>query len=226
MDPLGLTAVPWRFADSEHAKLWTWTTDHFVATITNGVNYFAWELHDKISLHQDAPRFLTEGRSADFQTSENEIREAVGKSYPTSLNYGHYAGFLATTFLLATGVRADLSAFNGKSCLITVRQRNGVDQNIVGYVQIVHYELQLTNPDGSMLRIQPAHIVRVVREAGGGDTVNGNTHTGMGRIYRGQRTAGCNGVPGFLPDTIDHFGPVCALHESAAPRLTARALPL
>ena len=121
------------------AQVWQWTTPHFQATITAEQRTFYWQLGDLIVPHQDLPRHLAEGWAATFDAAEREVRESVGKSYPTNLGYGAYAGALATTFTIATGERVNLGEFNGQQVVVTVRLANGQDQTIVGYSSVVHY---------------------------------------------------------------------------------------
>lgn len=200
-------------------KMWQWKTAHFQVTVSTEGPSFYWELGDLIVPNQGLPRFLAENRAADFDAAEREVREAVGKSYPSLLGYGAYTGSLATTFTIATGERVNLGEFAGQQVVVTVLLPDRSQQTVVGYASVVHYELHLAPPNGGSIRIQPAHIVQVVGEGGGSANSGNADYLGMGRMYRGQVTRSCAGRPGFLPNTIDHTGSTpCPTHETAAPR--------
>jgi hypothetical protein len=217
MGTFGLPAVPWAFLDSELMKVWVWRTDHFEVRVNADVNSFSWEILDLMASSEG--RFLTEGRARDFAGAENEVREAIGKCYPPKYGYGRYAGSLATTFTLATGERLDFGLFAGTRAVIVVRLPDGREQPFVGSVRVNHYEIWLTPDTGSTVRIQPAHIVRVTGEGGGAAAAAKTAYTGVGRLYRGALVRGCNGKPGFMPDTVDHIGDACTIHEDAATRI-------
>ena len=214
---IGLEPVPWTFVDHELLKVWTWLTPHFEARVTAEQNSFSWEVNDYISGVDGEPRFLTEGRSREFAEAETAVREVIGKSYPPKHGYGSYAGALATTFTIATGERVDFGLFSGSRAVVTVRLPHGI-QSFLGHVMVVHYEVIVTPEHGAPVKIQPAHIVKVVGEGGSSATEASAAYTGVGRIYRGSVRRGCSGTPGFLPDTIDHHGPACPVHEDAATR--------
>jgi hypothetical protein len=209
----GLRAIPWAFIDHDLMKIWVWRSDHFEARITADINSFSWEILDLMASPDGI--FLTEGRSKDFNDAENEVREAVAKSYPPKYGYAAYAGPLATTFTIATGERVDFGTFAGMRAIVTVRLPNGNHQSFLGTVRVVHYEIHLTPDTGQAIRIQPAHIVKVAGEGGTARTDANSSFTGMGRIYKGKIPRGCTGKPGFLPDTIDHTGDRCPVHEDS-----------
>jgi hypothetical protein len=218
---VGLTPIPWRFQDSALAQMWQWTTPHFQVTVTAEQQRFYWELGDLIMPNQGLPRFLAEGWTNGFDAAEREVREAVGKSYPPLLGYGAYAGALATTFTIATGERINLGEFNGQQVLVTVRLANGLDQTIVGYASVVHYELHIDPPTGGAMKIQPSHIVR---EGGGSGAKSNNSYLGIGRMYRGTVTRSCTGKPGYMPNTIDHTGSPCPAHEETLKKFAVTPL--
>lgn len=220
MGEAGLAPIPWRFQDSAVARIWQWTTPHFQVTLTAEPRSFYWELGDLVVPNQGQPRFLAEGRAVDFATAEAEIREMVGKSYPPQLGYRVYAGALATTFTIATGERINFGEFAGQQVVVSVRLPSGADQTLVGYAAVVHFELVLDAANGGTVKIQPAHIVRIVREGGGSaGSVADTGYTGVGRMYRGQKTRTCTGIPAFLPGVIDHVSPgLCPVHEVVAPQ--------
>lgn len=212
----GLRAIPWAYLDHDLMKMWVWRTEHFEVRITANINSYSWQIIDLITSPDGL--FLTEGVSKDFADAENEVRETIGKSYPIKYGYAPYAGSLATTFTIATGERIDFGLFSGKRAVVTVRLSTGAEQSFIGSIRVVHYEIHLTPDTGSAVRIQPAHIAKVTGEGGGVLGQARSSYTGMGRIYRGSIPRGCNGKPGFLPDTIDHTGDACAIHEDSGPR--------
>ena len=212
----GLRAIPWVFTDAPYLKLWTWRTPHFEARVTADFNSYAWEILDLMATTDPTGVLLTEGRTGDFATAENEVRETIAKSYPTRLGYQTYAGPLATTFTLATGQRVDLGVFTGVRCIVTVKFPDASLHTYYGDVRIVNYDLRLTQESGQTLAIQPTHITSIIAEAGPTSINSQSSYTGLGRIYRGRMMAGCTGKPGYLPDTIDHVGPICGIHEDAS----------
>jgi hypothetical protein len=220
MSDAGLKDIPWVFQNSDLTKMWQWTTEHFQVTITTEGRHFHWELGDLVLPNQGLARHITEGRGVTFDEAERQAREAVGKSYPTRLGYGPYVGALATTFTLATGERVNLGEFSGQQVVVTVRFADGSQQSFVGYASVVHYELVLDPPNGGTIRIQPAHIVAVVREGGGSASAAQADYLGAGRMYRGKPTRSCTGRSGFMPNTVDHpaSAPPCPVHEQTVRR--------
>lgn len=223
---MGELAIPWRFSTSELLTTWVWTTSHFHATVVAEPAAFAWELGDLVTSTDGYPRLVAEGRTRRFAEAEQEIREAVGKSYPPTLGYRDYAGPLATTFRLATGRRVDLGEFEGQRVLVTVGEPGRAPSRYIGVARIVHHHVELRPDNGRTLRIQPSHILDIVRETGGGSrSVDERGYTGAGRIYRDTHRPGCTGHPGFLPGTVDHHAGVCPIHEltrSTAPPVPRR----
>ena len=216
----GMAAIPWRYVDLDLLEVWLWETEHFEAKVTAEPNSFAWEVGDLVVSNDGLPRWLTGGRAVDFATAEQSIREVIGKSYPSRFGYRPYAGPLATTFLVATGERLDLGPFHGTRALVTVRMPGGADQSFLGHCSIQHYELVLTTDSGHQVKIQPSYIVSVTGENGATARASQSSASfvGVGRIYKGKMVHGCTGSPGFLPDTIEHAGAPCQVHESTVPR--------
>ncbi|WP_323791664.1 hypothetical protein [Nocardioides sp.] len=218
----GTAAIPWRYVDLDLLEVWLWETEHFEAKVTAEPNCFAWEVGDLVVSNDGMPRWLTGGRAVDFATAEQSIREVIGKSYPVRFGYRPYAGRLATTFLIATGERLDLGPFHGTRALVSVRMPGGADQSFLGRCSIQHYELLLTTDSGHQVKIQPPYIVSVTGENGATARASASSSSfvgvGGGRIYKGKMVNGCTGSHGFLPDTIEHDGPPCQVHESTVPR--------
>lgn len=213
-----LLAIPWRYVDLDLIEVWLWETPHFEAKVTAEPHSFAWEVGDLVVPDLGHPRWLTGGRTPDFAGAEAAIRETIGKSYPVGAGYRPYAGHLATTFAVAGGRRLDFGPFHGTRALITVRMPGGEDQSFLGQCTISHHELLLALDTGQQVRIQPSYVVDVTGENGATASTTGSSYAGVGRMYRGRMVHGCTGAPGFLPDTIEHSGARCQVHEATSPR--------
>lgn len=218
MTPLsGLRPIPWAFINHDLMKRWVWQTPHFEVVVTSDFNSYSWVVTDLMKSADGL--FLTEGRTRDFQTTENEVREAIGKSYPAKLGYREYAGGFASTFTIATGARLDFAQHSGQVVVVKVRMPDGTDQPFVGTVRAVNYEVHVTPESGSAVRIQPSHIVEVTSaESRRGGNAPAFMYTGMGRVYTGGIVRGCNGLTGFMPNTVDHNGAHCSVHEDTLVR--------
>jgi hypothetical protein len=209
-----IAPIPWRYHGSDGLQMWLWQTPHFVAKIGTEPTGFYWTVGDLIAAGGGRPRGLSDGRTADFAAAELQLRETIGKSYPTTLGYRPYAGALATTFRIAGGQFLDFGKFEGEHCLVTVALPNGAVRGFSGYVRVVHYEVEVTQTNGGAVRIMPSHISKVLKGSGRAAAPLADLWTGAGRIYSGSATRGCTGRPGFLPDTIDHVGrESCTVHE-------------
>lgn len=217
-------AIPWVHTLRPGVLTWTWQTDHFVARIWGTiveqlpqpvVRSYSWELGDLIRTHQDLPRILVEGMTASFEESEELIREHVGKCYDPRLGYLPFAGSYATTFTIATGERIDVEPMIGTRCSVDMVGRE--TQTISGDLAVHHYVWRLRTGD-RVVEVPPEHVRRIsnrsaVAELARGLTVS-QTHTGFGRIHRGEWTRGCTGTPGFDVGTVDHAGAAtCPVHE-------------
>lgn len=210
--PVSQRAIPWAFLNHDVMKMWVWRTDHFEVRVSAGFNSFNWVITD--FMQSPDGRFLVEGVTRDFHEAEEQVRETIGKSYPAKCGYGEYAGALAHTFTIATGQRIDFSQFLGHRTIVTVRMPDGREKSFAGSVRAVHYEVHVTPESGTAVSIQPAHIIKVKTESGRPTrTAADSTHTGVGRIYTGAVVRGCTGRSGFLPQTVDHVGGTCPVHE-------------
>ena len=224
-----LPPIPWKYTAGQIAgSFWTWETDHFIGTITTEQRGFYWWLGDLVRAVEGVPLTVTEGRGGDFASAERDLREAVGKAYPQRLGYRMFAGALATTFILADGNRHNLGEFEGERVIVSVLTEPGTPAvSMVGTAHVVHYDLEIESGPGTFHRIRPVRIASVIREAGG--KTNGAVHasawTGTGRIYRGKRGLGCEGTPGYLPDTIEHNGVLCPVHEESGGPGSAMRMP-
>lgn len=216
--PMGqLLSIPWSFIDNEFMRLWTWRTNHFEARISADQRSHAWEIVDFVNSSDGNGRFLMEGRHSEFIDAENSIREHIGKSYPYRLGYSTYAGALATTFTIATGKSIDFGSFGAQEMTLNVMTTDGQERSYTGRIDTLHYEVTVTPSNGRTLKIRPTYIVSVThggREAEPQQALT-NGYTGIGRMYRGTVDPGCTGSPGYMPNTIDHTGVACPIHEEA-----------
>lgn len=216
------TPVPWDFTPGDVINIWSWTTEHFHVQINAGENGpYNWAVHDLIQPDGDMPRFLAEGQTSTFGEAEDAVREQIGKTYPTRLGYDGYAGSLATTFTIATGERIDFGPMVGQETTISIRLPNGQTRTYVGFVHIHHHTLRLRSDKSGTLQINPAHITMVGSAYGAyvrGKALSANKGLlGYGRMYSGEWSPGCTGVMGYLPETVDHTGEPCPVHEQDAP---------
>ncbi len=227
-----LPAIPWTYSDSPGVLMWTWVTDHFVATIRGAqvaveldestgaervVRSYSWELSDLMRRQQGLPRLLIEGACADFAEAEQFVREHVGKAYDPRLGYATYAGPLATTFTIADGRRIDVGDLIGVPCTVTVLVAGGARESVAGDLSVHHYRWRLRSGD-DIFEITPEHVVEVRHRSRAADKAaeisRSATYAGVGRIHRAEWKPGCTGSPGFDASTVDHAGaPRCPLHE-------------
>ena len=210
-----LAPIPWQYHGSDGLQMWLWQTPHFVAKIGTEAGGFYWTVGDLIAATGGRPRPLSDGRTSDYAAAERQLRETIGKSYPTVLGYRPYAGSLATTFRIVGGQFIDFGKFEGQHCVVSVALPDGTERGYSGYIKVVHYEIEVTQASGGAVRIMPTHISRVLKGSGRAAAPLAHQWTGSGRIYTGSVTAGCTGRPGFLPETIDHAGlGSCRIHEN------------
>lgn len=205
--------IPWNYQESPFAKSWTWTTDHFEAKVRSDGSRYVWTVSD-LSKGRQIP--LGSGPETSFTAAEDEVRELVGKSYPTRLGYRAYAGSLATTFRIYTGEVIDFGPLESSKVIMTVRTSEGVERILTGALRVVHHELHVVSESGTY-RVSPSFIVKVSREFGGmGSSPSKARKLGKsGRLYEGELVPGCTGVLGYDPGTVDHppRAPHCPIHE-------------
>lgn len=227
-----LPSIPWVYSDSPGILMWTWVTDHFVATIRGAqvavdpemadgvdrvIRSYTWELADLMRRQQGLPRLLIEGTCSDFAQAELLVREHVGKAYDVRLGYASFAGPLATTFTIADGRRVDVGDLIGLSCTVTVVVAGGAQQSVSGDLSVHHYRWRLRQGD-EIFEITPEHVVEIRHRSRAADKAAAlavsPTYAGVGRIHRDEWRRGCTGSPGFDAGTVDHAGaPRCPLHE-------------
>lgn len=231
-----LPPIPWAYSDSPGVLLWTWVTEHFVATIRGSqaaidpalaggadrvVRSYSWELADVMRRQQGMPRILVEGECGQFAEAEALIREHVGKAYDPRLGYQHFAGPYATTFTIADGSHVDAADLIGIRCTATVLLAGGAREMVSGDLTVHHYTWRLRDGD-DIFEIAPEHVVELRHRSVAADKaaalIDMPTYTGIGRLHRDEWRRGCTGAAGFDFGTVDHAGcPRCPLHEPSLP---------
>lgn len=208
-----LPAIPWVHQAGDLASVWKWETPHFVVTVTGDVRSVYYQIADK---SKGRPVPFADGQAATFDDAEHSVRETIGKAYPEALGYRAYAGHLATTFLLGNSQRIDLGVYVGKLVSVTVLDDQLQPVRYTGYATIEHYDLLLTNND-TITRISPSEIteIGVLTNFGATRPLDHGPAKKASRTVHGEKVRGCTGVPGFLPDTVDHTGPACPIHEES-----------
>lgn len=244
MSDFTLEPIPWVFTDTPRVVLWSWCTPQFLVkivamegtslandldadnslTAARHVKSYEWEIGDLIRPNQGLPRVFAYGITSTFSAAEDSIREHVGKAYAIKYGYMKFAGTLANTFETTDGQIVDFTRFINTDCMLTIRQPNGSDRKISGVLTVNHYKIRLKS-DWRVLEVRPEHIVSAANASDIASRAialrKQNTHSGIGRIHNTDKTPGCTGTPGFLPNTVDHAGcNECPVHEtrSAPPR--------
>jgi len=214
--PNVLAPIPWTHETSEFGSVWQWDNPTFLVTVNGDMKSFYWTIADKSANPGSLPHPFADGTAGSFEQAERSIREVVGKAYPPSAGFRHFAGTLATTFTIGTGETVDLGVYEGRRVKVVVASREGEDETYRGCARVEHYELVLTSGDEA-LHIAPTFIMAIEAEGFGGPSLRPTNTAGAGsRTCQGQREPGCTGVPGFLAGTIDHHGALCPIHEEIA----------
>ncbi len=229
--PRDAAAIPWQYTDSPGLLQWAWVTDHLAARIVGEtasgpggsriIRHYHWEVSDRIRLQQEMPRLLLDGNAGSFDEAEALVREHVAKCYDPKLGYRRYAGSLAFTFELSTGVREDISAMIGREVMVTVLHADGSSRTLRGDLDVRGYRWVLTSAQET-LEVIPEHVVsisdRSEQAQRAADITRPSSYSGIGRIYREEARPGCTGRPGFMAATVDHAGASrCPLHEVGLP---------
>ncbi|CAB4930639.1 MAG: hypothetical protein F2840_01150 [Actinobacteria bacterium] len=220
--------IPWVYSDSPGVLMWTWLTEHFIARVTGTevdgledrrIRSYAWDLSDLMRTSQGMPRLLINGMSASFEDADALIREHVGKCYDPRLGYQAYAGKHAFTFALASGIQADVRDMIGTRCTVTVLLPDRSHEVVVGDLSVHNYKWRLRDGE-QILEVTPEHVVSIVNRSAAAqratEVVDAVSYSGIGRIYRSERTTGCTGTPGYMVGTVDHAGVSrCPVHEAS-----------
>lgn len=205
----GLPAIPWSYESSDFGSVWLWHTPHFTVTVNGDNRSCYYQIADKSADPGGQPRTLVDGRAATFEQAELLIRGALGKAYDPTLGYGRFAGPLATTFPIATGVATDLGVFTGQEVDIVALNSDGSESSFTGIGRVEHYDF-LLDIGTSTLRISPSYLVALRLT---GQSAKVFTPPRVNRTVVGNTSGGCTGRPAFLGGFVDHSGPACPVHE-------------
>lgn len=205
---LGLPGIPWSHSATGMGSAWRWETPHFIVTITGDHHSCYWVLTDKTS---GSERILADGRAANFQDGEKQVRESIGKSYPPSFGYAKYAGPLASTFMISTGESIDFTPYLGEWVNVEAYGEGGQTVTLQGLASVKHYDFVVTDK-GQAYHITPAYIVSVSTRKR--SSLNDAPATKLNsRTVPGTVTPGCTGRAGFMPNTVEHPFGFCPIHE-------------
>lgn len=207
-----LPPIPWVHQSGEIAAVWKWETPHFIVTVTGDNRSVYFQVADK---SKGRPIPFTDGQAVTFDDAELLIREAVGKAYSEILGYRHYAGHLATTFLLGNAERVDLGPYVGKLIKVVVLNEKLEKEFYSGHATIEHYDLILTSGQ-NIIRISPSEIIDigVLTNYGATKRIDQGPASKASRTISGSMSPGCTGITGYIDGTVDHTGPACPIHEA------------
>lgn len=204
-----MTPIPWSHTITEFGALWKWATQHFEVMVNGDGKAYYYTISDKST---GTLKPFADGTGATFEQAEQLIRGIIGKAYDPALGYQHFAGHYATTFTLANGQSLDLAPFVGKAVEVEVVVPNKGRQVYTGIAHIKHYELIIVNGDLAV-KIVPVKIARIGYVVDLHPDSKPHFEKVIGRTYKGGLLPGCNGNLGFMPDTVDHAGLPCPIHE-------------
>lgn len=205
-----LPAIPWDFDKSDLGSHWIWDTQHFTVVVNGDSRSFYYQISDKSANPSGPPQFLADGQAASFEQAEKLIRGTIGKAYNPPLGYQHFAGPLATTFTLGTGKQADLGIFIGQNVEVVTLNQDGTEKTYKGIGSVDHYDFILQMATDSV-RISPSYILSV-KTTGSRNTISAKAPSTT-RTFSGKIVPGCTGRLGFLPNTVEHVGSICPIHE-------------
>lgn len=214
--------IPWEYTDNASVKIWEWFTKDFKVTILSegsGRKSFGWKIID-CSQGRDIP--FESSISNSFNEAVDTILELIGKSYTPSLGYGAYAGELATTFTVASGMKLDFAPLVGETVIVKVIDDNLVERILTGSLQISNYLIKIIVDSTSAVSVPPERIKDIQKEYGGISLIQGRlknspkaTSTKLKRVFNTEYVRGCTGRPGFKPGTVEHGpgDPYCPIHN-------------
>lgn len=220
-----MKSIPWKYADINFVKSWTWKTAHFTASVRSDGERFFYIVLDRL---QGAERSIASGDAETFQEAEYFIKESIGKSYATRLGYQSYTGAAATTFHIYTGEEVDLHEFDGALVILDVIGKNQVAQSFTGTLRLEGHDIYLF-PDSTTRVKVPASFIYSIRKGDGrgvgslqgkitGNTTRDIVHVAKkpaSRTVPGKKVVGCTGVDGFNVGTVSHppGTPWCSIHK-------------
>lgn len=204
-----LQVIPWIHSVSDFGSVWIWETPHFIVTVNGGDRSCYYVISSK-SADGVTLKPFSDGQASTFEQIELLIRAAIGKAYSPKLGYSAFAGSLATTFTISTGVKVDLGIYSGLEVEAKVYNKDGEDEIYIGVVSIEHYDLVITK-DSKAVRIPPSYIRSISLL---NDITQKEIPSKLNRMFYGEISKECNGKPGFIPGVVEHYGALCLVHES------------
>jgi hypothetical protein len=168
-----------------------------------------YQIADKTAAPNAAPRPLSDGQAPTFEVAERLVRETIGKAYRPTLGYSRYAGALATTFKLGNGTQTDLGIYEGVEVIVTAATQGGAATVYEGRARVEHYDLILERGT-TAIRITPSYVMDIKVSPVASRVAKG---PGINRTFQGRVEPTCTGTPGFLPNTVEHSGRICPIHE-------------
>ncbi len=209
-------AIPWVFVDSPLLKAWTWTTPHFESKILSmgAKDSYTWKVVDKTG---SPSTVIGAGEFNSFTGAEEELLELIGKAYPISLGYQAYAGDLATTFVIRSGKKVDLSAYLGGNVIVDVFDKKNPEfpLTIVGLFSLSNYKVHIKTDRNSISVIPPEFIINIRREFDPSQMKEKVESFGSRRVFNTEWVQGCTGHPGFVVGTVIHnpSDEFCSIHD-------------
>lgn len=200
--------VPWEYSNASFLETWKWETPHFVAYIKCDSNVgIAGTKKSYMITVEDITRgrkhVILNDMAFSFKEASEMVLEKVSKSYPANTNYREYAGDLATTFTIADGRKVNFANLEGHRAVLTVHTEDG-RKNLVGSLQVKHYQIELTLEGGNKALIPPVLIFDVHSEDGSRFISVDNNEQTSDRTVKGIFLRGCTGKPGYFSGTIEH----------------------
>lgn len=208
-----LPAIPWAHSAAEFGAIWHWRTPHFDVMV-NGSNRSCYYVISSINADGALEPFA-DGSTAHFAEAELLIRETVGKAYSKALGYQHYADYLATTFTISTNEKIDFAPYIGKLLNLNIYIRDEAsgevtEETLKGKITVEYYDI-IFEGEGKVLRISPTFI-KAISLARIAEPPKNNANY-LDRIVNGTVVPGCTGRLGAFLGIVEHYGPLCPIHE-------------
>lgn len=146
--------VPWQFSQAGGFSQWAWEARDFIALVVCEGGRWSWEVKTTSQVQIGA------GPGTDFDTTADLALEAIGKAFPATAGYSRWTRDASYKYTLASGVRVDLSAGDGKSVRVTLTDGQTVD----GVLHLGDWLLHLV--DGTLQRdVHPSTVAKVEKLA-------------------------------------------------------------
>lgn len=209
-------AVPWIHATHPMFKTWSWETEHFEAKITlvGKTSGYTWKVVDISGSSKD---LLDLGETTSWKQAESDILELVGKAYPLKFGYGAYAGDLATTFTIKTGIKVNFAKYVGTTVIAEVFNKRNPErpQVIAGTLTVENFNIQIRTDNSQAVLLPPAFILNIRKEYDPSKVEEYKTRKTGRRVFQGEWRKGCTGSPGYVPGTVVHnpSDDFCPLHD-------------